>query len=247
VGFVSNWDREVRPEDIQELDPEFRARESTVPFLDTGEPAPRQVGPRSPLRGRISTRHQHAHGSRTNEVLHLRWIILTRSIDAAPTSITKQAHRPFAHGPALTLARALLKERLAGVCSSFQVHLHREGGSKRLMKMVMAILQPSRLEAVKSQLTQEGVTGLTVTDARGVGRQQGRTEIYRGHEYTVDLIPKVKIEVAVDDDAVDKVVLAIAKAAKSGPEGKIGDGKIFVYALDEVVRIRTGETGTQAL
>jgi nitrogen regulatory protein PII len=115
------------------------------------------------------------------------------------------------------------------------------------MKMVMAILQPSRLEAVKSQLTQEGVTGLTVTDARGVGRQQGRTEIYRGHEYTVDLIPKVKIEVAVDDDAVDRVVLAIAKAAKSGPEGKIGDGKIFVYALDEVVRIRTGETGTQAL
>lgn len=115
------------------------------------------------------------------------------------------------------------------------------------MKMVMAILQPSRLEAVKGQLTLEGVSGLTVTDARGVGRQRGRTEIYRGHEYTVDLIPKVKIEVAVDDASVDKVVDAIAKAAKSGPEGKIGDGKIFVYSLEEVVRIRTGETGPQAL
>lgn len=115
------------------------------------------------------------------------------------------------------------------------------------MKMVVAVIQPSRLEAVKGLLTSAGVSGITVTDARGVGRQRGRTEIYRGHEYTVDLIPKVKLEIAVDDALVDTVVEAIVKGARSGQEGKIGDGKIFVLALDEVVRIRTGEVGKDAL
>jgi nitrogen regulatory protein P-II 1 len=113
--------------------------------------------------------------------------------------------------------------------------------------MVMAIIQPSRLETVKSLLNVEGISGVTVTDARGVGRQRGRTEIYRGHEYTVDLIPKVKIEVAVEDDHVDGVIDAIIKGARSGVEGKIGDGKIFVVPVEEAVRIRTGEVGAAAL
>ena len=115
------------------------------------------------------------------------------------------------------------------------------------MKVVTAIIQPSRLEAVKEQLTTAGISGLTVTDARGVGRQRGRTEIYRGHEYTVDLIPKVKIEAAVEDDVVERAVDAIINGARCGQEGKIGDGKIFVTSLEEVVRIRTGELGAAAL
>lgn len=113
--------------------------------------------------------------------------------------------------------------------------------------MVTAIIQPSRLETVKNLLGAVGVHGITVTDARGVGRQRGRTEIYRGHEYTVDLIPKVKIEVAIEDEFLDRIVEAILKGARSGTEGKIGDGKIFVTALEEVVRIRTGEVGASAL
>ena len=115
------------------------------------------------------------------------------------------------------------------------------------MKLVMAIIQPSRLETVKGLLNVEGISGVTVTDARGVGRQRGRTEIYRGHEYTVDLIPKVKIEIAVEDDNVDAVIDAIIKGARSGVEGKIGDGKIFVMPVEEAVRIRTGEVGAAAL
>jgi nitrogen regulatory protein PII len=108
-------------------------------------------------------------------------------------------------------------------------------------------VQPSRFEAVKDLLTRSGVKGLTVTDAHGVGRQRGRTEIYRGQEYTVNLIPKVKIEIAVDDDDVDGVIETIVKGARSGEEGKIGDGKIFVGPLEDVVRIRTGEVGAAAL
>ncbi len=115
------------------------------------------------------------------------------------------------------------------------------------MKMVTAIIQPSRLEAVKNLLAAAGSSGITVTDARGVGRQRGRTEIYRGHEYKVDLIPKVKIEIAVEDPHVNGVIDAIVKGAKSGMEGKIGDGKIFVTNVEEVVRIRTGEVGAAAL
>jgi len=115
------------------------------------------------------------------------------------------------------------------------------------MKMVMAIIQPSRLEAVKTLLHTAGITGLTVSDARGVGRQRGRTETYRGHEYTVDLIPKVRIEIAAEDNAVDRIIDAIVKGAKSGAEGKVGDGKIFVTPLEEVVRIRTGEVGEAAI
>jgi nitrogen regulatory protein PII len=115
------------------------------------------------------------------------------------------------------------------------------------MKMVMAIIQPSRLETVKNLLQTAGITGITVSDARGVGRQRGRTETYRGHEYTVDLIPKVKIEIAAEESAVDRIIDAIVKGAKTGVEGKVGDGKVFVTPLEEVVRIRTGEVGAAAL
>jgi len=112
------------------------------------------------------------------------------------------------------------------------------------MKLIIAIIKPFKLEEVKEALSQISVEGMTVTEVRGFGRQKGHTEIYRGSEYTVDFLPKVKIEVAVSDEAVGKAVEAIAATAKTG---KIGDGKIFVLALENVVRIRTGETGAQAI
>jgi nitrogen regulatory protein PII len=112
------------------------------------------------------------------------------------------------------------------------------------MKLIIAIIKPFKLEEVKEALSQISVEGMTVTEVRGFGRQKGHTEIYRGSEYTVDFLPKVKIEVAVSDEAVGKAVEAIAATAKTG---KIGDGKIFVLSLENVVRIRTGETGAQAI
>ena len=112
------------------------------------------------------------------------------------------------------------------------------------MKLVTAIIKPFKLEAVKEALTNVGVAGMTVTEVKGFGRQKGHTELYRGSEYTVDFLPKAKIEVAVSDELKDKVVAAIANAAKTG---KIGDGKIFVTPLDEVIRIRTDETGESAV
>jgi nitrogen regulatory protein P-II 1 len=115
------------------------------------------------------------------------------------------------------------------------------------MKMITAILQPSRFEAVKDLLARAGVKGLTVSDAHGVGRQKGKTEIYRGHEYTVNLIPKVKVEIAVDDEDTERVIDTIVKGARTGEEGKIGDGKVFVSELENAIRIRTREEGSAAL
>lgn len=115
------------------------------------------------------------------------------------------------------------------------------------MKLVSAILRPNRLELVKEKLSAGGFHGLTVTDVQGAGRQRGHTEVYRGHEYKVDLVPKVKIEIAVPSESVDAVIDAVAEAARSGPEGKIGDGKVFVTNIDEVIRIRTGERGAAAI
>ncbi|WP_306028738.1 P-II family nitrogen regulator [Stappia sp. MMSF_3263] len=112
------------------------------------------------------------------------------------------------------------------------------------MKIVMAIIKPFKLDEVRDALTSLGVQGLTVTEVKGYGRQKGHTEIYRGTEYAVSFLPKLKIEVAVASELADKVVEAIAGAAKTG---QIGDGKIFVYALDQVQRIRTGETDATAL
>jgi nitrogen regulatory protein P-II 2 len=112
------------------------------------------------------------------------------------------------------------------------------------MKIVMAVIKPFKLDEVRDALTAVGVHGLTVTEVKGYGRQKGHTEIYRGTEYAVNFLPKVKIEVAVDSGQVDKVVEAISGAAKTG---QIGDGKIFVFPLDHAVRIRTGETDAAAL
>ncbi len=112
------------------------------------------------------------------------------------------------------------------------------------MKLVIAIIKPFKLEEVRDALTGIGVHGMTVTEVKGYGRQKGHTEIYRGAEYAVNFLPKIKIEVAVADDQTDKVVDAIVGAAKTG---QIGDGKIFVYDVDRAVRIRTGETDNDAL
>jgi nitrogen regulatory protein P-II 2 len=112
------------------------------------------------------------------------------------------------------------------------------------MKLVMAVIKPFKLDDVRNALTGAGVHGLTVTEAKGFGRQKGHTEIYRGAEYTVNFLPKIKIEVAVASEQVDAVVAAIIGAAKTG---EVGDGKIFVISIDHAVRIRTGETDETAL
>jgi len=112
------------------------------------------------------------------------------------------------------------------------------------MKLVVAIIKPFKLDDVRDALSEIGVQGMTVTEVKGFGRQKGHTELYRGAEYVVDFLPKVKVEVAVDTPILDQVMEAIVKAAKTD---KIGDGKIFVYNLDQVVRIRTGESGKEAL
>jgi nitrogen regulatory protein P-II 1 len=112
------------------------------------------------------------------------------------------------------------------------------------MKKIEAIVKPFKLDEVREALSEIGVTGLTVTEVKGFGRQKGHTELYRGAEYVVDFLPKVKVEVVVADALVEKAMDAIVKSARTG---KIGDGKIFVFGVDQVVRIRTGETGEEAV
>ena len=112
------------------------------------------------------------------------------------------------------------------------------------MKFVTAIIKPFKLDEVREALSAIGVQGITVTEVKGFGRQKGHTELYRGAEYVVDFLPKVKIEAAIPDDLLDRAVESVEKAARTG---KIGDGKIFVYDLQQVIRIRTGETGADAL
>lgn len=112
------------------------------------------------------------------------------------------------------------------------------------MKLVTCIIKPFKLDDVREALSEVGVQGMTVIEVKGFGRQKGHTELYRGAEYVVDFLPKVKIEVALEEDLLEKVIDAISKAANTG---KVGDGKIFVTTLEEVVRIRTGETGPEAV
>ncbi len=112
------------------------------------------------------------------------------------------------------------------------------------MKLITAIIKPFKLDEVRESLAQVGVAGLTVTEVKGFGRQKGHTELYRGAEYVVDFLPKIKVEVVVADDLTDHVIVAIGKAAKTG---RIGDGKIFVSEMQQSVRIRTGETGDSAI
>jgi len=112
------------------------------------------------------------------------------------------------------------------------------------MKLVSAIIKPFKLDDVREALSEIGVQGITVTEVKGFGRQKGHTELYRGAEYVVDFLPKVKLEVAVDDDIVEQVIETVRNAANTG---KIGDGKIFVFPVEQVIRIRTGESGSEAL
>ena len=112
------------------------------------------------------------------------------------------------------------------------------------MQLVTAIIKPFKLDDVRDALSEVGINGITVTEVKGFGRQKGHTELYRGAEYVVDFLPKIKIETAVTDELAERVVEAIVQAASTG---KIGDGKVFVHKLEEVVRIRTGETGAQAI
>ncbi|MGR9107829.1 MAG: P-II family nitrogen regulator [Gammaproteobacteria bacterium] len=112
------------------------------------------------------------------------------------------------------------------------------------MKLIIAIIKPFKLDDVREALSDIGISGITVTEVKGFGRQKGHTELYRGAEYIVDFLPKVKLEIAVRDDTLDQAIDAILKSARTG---KIGDGKIFVMALDHAVRIRTGETGSDAV
>ncbi|PKO44552.1 MAG: transcriptional regulator [Betaproteobacteria bacterium HGW-Betaproteobacteria-22] len=112
------------------------------------------------------------------------------------------------------------------------------------MKFVAAIIKPFKLDEVREALSNIGVQGITVTEVKGFGRQKGHTELYRGAEYVVDFLPKIKVEIAIDDTLLDQVVDAIEKSAATG---KIGDGKIFIFNLEQVYRIRTGETGVEAL
>ena len=112
------------------------------------------------------------------------------------------------------------------------------------MKLIAAVIKPFKLDEVREALSEVGVQGITVTEVKGFGRQKGHTELYRGAEYVVDFLPKVKIEVAIEESELESAVEAISKAAHTG---KIGDGKIFVVALEQAIRIRTGETGTDAI
>ncbi len=115
------------------------------------------------------------------------------------------------------------------------------------MKLIVAIVQPSRLEAVKAALTQVKVFRLTVMDCQGFGRQKGHTEVYRGHEFTVNLLRKVQLQIAVNDEFVEPTIDAIIQGGRSSEKGEIGDGKIFVLPMDDCIRIRTGERGNEAI
>jgi nitrogen regulatory protein P-II 2 len=115
------------------------------------------------------------------------------------------------------------------------------------MKLIIAIIQPSKVEAVKEALNKVEVFRLTMIDCRGFGRQKGHTEVYRGHEMTTTLLNKVQLQVAVNEDFVEPTVNAIMEAGRTGPEGRIGDGKIFIIPLEDVIRIRTGERGPEAI
>jgi nitrogen regulatory protein PII len=143
-----------------------------------------------------------------------------------------------------TGTEAALQSGLAGVGVPLPRRIGTKDFGRKEMKLVTAIIKPFKLDDVRAALSEIGVSGMTVTEVKGFGRQRGHTELYRGAEYVVDFVPKTKIEVAVRSDLVDQVVEAILKAAKTG---KVGDGKIFITDIDRVIRIRTGETDNSAL
>lgn len=149
---------------------------------------------------------------------------------------------PAGHFVALQSKKAVSRSKEAS--GAFYGAVHERGERESDMKFIMAIIKPFKLDEVRDALTSLGIQGLTVTEVKGYGRQKGHTEIYRGTEYAVTFLPKLKVEVAVDADVVDKAVEAISAAAQTG---QIGDGKIFVYSIDQVLRIRTGEVDAEAI
>jgi nitrogen regulatory protein P-II 2 len=155
-----------------------------------------------------------------------------------PVHGARRARLKGGHGMFPVVARKMQK----GVGIPSKINQSEQPGAT--MKMVTAIIKPFKLDEVREALSNIGVQGITVTEVKGFGRQKGHTELYRGAEYVVDFLPKVKVEAAVDDAVVDRVIEAIETAARTG---KIGDGKIFVTSLEQVLRIRTGETGKDAL
>lgn len=154
------------------------------------------------------------------------------------TKIWKTAH---SHGAFLPLARLVLLNSMDRRREAPRAPRH---GERRTMKKIEAIIKPFKLDDVKEALQEVGLAGMTVTEVKGFGRQKGHTELYRGAEYVIDFLPKVKIEVVVDDGLVEKAVEAIQRAARTD---RIGDGKIFVLPVEEAIRIRTGERGSDAL
>jgi nitrogen regulatory protein P-II 1 len=122
-----------------------------------------------------------------------------------------------------------------------------KGADDVSMKLIIAIIQPTKLEAVKEALSHVEVFRLTVMDVQGFGRQKGYTEVYRGHEFTVNLLRKIQLQIAVNEDFVEPTINAIVQAGRTGPDGKIGDGKIFILPMDDCLRIRTGERGPEAI
>jgi nitrogen regulatory protein P-II 2 len=126
----------------------------------------------------------------------------------------------------------------------YSAYLNQQSVQESYMKFVSAIIKPFKLDEVREALSAIGVQGITITEVKGFGRQKGHTELYRGAEYAVDFLPKIKLEVAINDDVLDQVVTAIEKSAATG---NIGDGKIFVFNLEQIYRIRTGENGVEAL
>src|SRR5918995_2721266 len=167
-----------------------------------------------------------------------------RLIDHALSSCCFPCLLRTASPACLTLARSVLRFCRAMRSASVAHTAKRQKGSVDAMKKIEAIIKPFKLDEVKEALQEVGLKGMTVTEVKGFGRQKGHTELYRGAEYVVDFLPKVKIEVVLDDGLVDRAVEAIQHAAKTD---RIGDGKIFIYPLEDVLRIRTGERGPDAL
>src|SRR6516162_3425849 len=159
-------------------------------------------------------------------------------------------HSPWSHRPSSASSRrkGCSSEGFRSLLLQCPPVAHAPGSPKvSAMKLILAIIQPSKVEAVKEALNKVEVFRLTMIDVRGFGRQKGHSEVYRGHELTVNLLHKVQLQIAVNEDFVEPTVNAIMEAGRTGPEGRIGDGKIFILPLEDCIRIRTGERGPEAI
>jgi nitrogen regulatory protein PII len=196
------------------------------------------------MAGRERSSAHRARQPRTKRVQRAALRTPTGGKTGAACTVT--APRGMRRGADALACSVLFRHRPPGDRAAGGTPLRNERDSQefKVMKLIAAIIKPFKLDEVRESLSDIGVAGITVTEVKGFGRQKGHTELYRGAEYVVDFLPKVKIEVAVDDDKADAAIDAISKAAHTG---KIGDGKIFVFTLDQAIRIRTGESGKDAL